>query len=52
MFLCVRPFYRTEQLIITAKNSSQWLKEPVGQGERPPQLWGPVLRIEILEEVG
>ena len=45
-----RPFYRTEQLIITATNSSKWLRADP-QARHPPVLYGPVFRKSILHEV-
>lgn len=50
MLFCHSPFYRTEMLIITAKNSSQWLRDDPAPSVLK-HLYGPVLRKEILHEV-
>ncbi len=51
--LVCRPFYRSEMMIVTAKNSSQFWKENVGKyAASGGKLWGPALRIGVLNEVG
>jgi len=42
-----RPFYRTEMLIITAKNDSQWMHST----DYKVELCGAVLRKDLLHEV-
>lgn len=46
----LRPFYRTEMLIVEAKNNSQWLHD-VTSLVMNPNLFGPVLREEVMLEV-
>jgi len=47
LWLFRRPFYRTEMLIITARNNSQWRHHT----DFDDRLYGPVLRKDILDEV-
>jgi Niemann-Pick C1 protein len=44
------PFYRTEMLIITATDNSQWMRHDSGESE-DSHLYGPVLRKSILSQV-
>jgi len=48
VYLC-RPFYRTEMLIITAKNNSPWYHASFPDFKDKP--YGPVLRKDLLHEV-
>lgn len=44
------PFYRTEQLIITATDDKQWLRHDSGESI-DSHLYGPVLRKDFLSQV-
>jgi hypothetical protein len=46
-----RPFYRTEMLIVTARNSSRWYHELDSSQAYRGDFFGPVLRNDVLNEV-
>ncbi len=46
-----RPFYRTEMMIITAKNPAQWPHTNLDPYNPGTTLMGPVVNLTILQEV-
>ncbi len=51
-FAVFRPFYRTEMMIITAKNPAQWSHTNLDPYNPGQTLMGPVVNLTILQEVG